>query len=103
MRVMVKVPLPLQPEPPARIQVPEMVFPLTAPVRVRVLPPGDPERTLMPNWPETLPLKSPLSAKVPLSVSPDTKQTEFVEKRKLLMVTVPLLPVAASAVVNANV
>ena len=46
---------------PARIHVPEMVSPFTLPASVSVLPPGDPDRTLIPNCPETLPLKSPLS------------------------------------------
>src|SRR6202007_1694442 len=101
--VIVNVPLPLQPAPPARDQLPEIVFPLTVPVRVSVLPPGEPDRILIPNWPETLPLKFPLSANVPLSVSPDTKHAELVEKWKLLTVRVPLVPVAISAVVKANI
>jgi hypothetical protein len=49
MRVIVNFPLPLQPELPARIHVPEMVLLLTVPVSVSVLPPGDPERTLIPS------------------------------------------------------
>src|SRR5215475_1825287 len=102
-RVMVKLPFPVQPGLPARIHVPDIVLPLIVPVRVRVFPPGDPDRTLMPNWPETLPLKSPVSANVPLSVSSETKQFEFVVKRKLLMVTDPLFPVACSAVEKANI
>jgi hypothetical protein len=102
MRVIVNLPLPLQPELPARIHVPEIVPPLTVPVSVSVLPPGDPERTFIPNCPETLPLKFPLRANVPLSVSPETKHGELVEKWKLLMVNVPLEPVATKAVVNAN-
>jgi hypothetical protein len=101
-RVIVNFPLPLQPELPARTQVPEMVLLLTEPVRVSVLPPGDPDSTLIPNCPETLPLKFPLRANVPLSVSPETKHGELVEKWKLLTVNVPLEPVATKAVVKAK-
>ena len=102
MRVIVNFPLPLQPELPARIQVPEMVLLLTVPVSVSVLPPGDPDSTLIPTCPETFPLKSPLSANVPLSVSPETKHGELVEKWKLLTVKLPLEPVATRAVVKAK-
>src|SRR5262249_1131682 len=87
---------------PARVQVPLIVPPLTRPVRVNEFPPGDPERTLMPNWPETFPLKLPERANVPLSVSPETKQAESVENRKLLTARLPLEPVATSAVVKAK-
>ena len=78
-RVMAKVPLPAHPEPPESVQVPEIVFPVAVPISVRVLPAGDPDRTFIPNEPETLPLKFPLSVNVPDSVSPETKQGEFVE------------------------
>ena len=71
--------MPLHPEPPESVHVPEMVFPLTVPISVRVLPAGDPERTFIPNEPETLPLKFPLRVNVPDSVSPETKHGEFVE------------------------
>ena len=78
-----------------------MVLPLTTPDRVRVLPPGAPDCTFIPNLPATLPLKFPVSANEPLSVSPETKHGEFVEKLKLLMVRVPLVA-SASEVLKAN-
>lgn len=84
-----KLPLPVQLVPPLNVQLPVMVLPLTTPDKVRVLPPGDPDCTFNPNLPATLPLKFPLRANEPLSVSPDTKHGEFVETPKLLMVRVP--------------
>ena len=86
-RVIVNVPLPVQVGLPVSDQAPVIVLPLTVPVNVRLLPPGDPETTFMPNLPVTLPLKSPLSANVPLSVSPLTKHSELVEKLKWLMLS----------------
>ena len=44
--VMMKLPEPVQPVPPVKVQVPPMVFPLAVPDRVRVLPLGDPDVTL---------------------------------------------------------
>lgn len=41
--VMVKVPEPVHVELPVRVQVPVMVFPLTVPVRAKVLPAGVPD------------------------------------------------------------
>jgi hypothetical protein len=52
--------------------------------------------------PVTLPLKFPLSTNDPLSVSPETKHDEFVEKLKLLTVSVPLLLLATSDVPKVN-
>lgn len=83
-RVIVNEPFPVQLGLPVRDHMPVMAFPLTVPVSVRLFPPGDPETTFMPNLPATLPLKFPLSANVPLSVSPLTKHAELVEKLKLL-------------------
>src|SRR3954467_14205382 len=80
---MVKVPFPLQPPLPVRVQVPAIVFPLAAPESASVLPAGDPDCTVKPNLPFTLPLKSPLSVNEPVSVSPETKQGESVVKVKL--------------------
>src|SRR5579864_6135229 len=88
---MVKVPFPVHPELPVSAHVPVMVFPATAPERVRLLPPGDPDSTFIPNLPATLPLKSPLSANDPLSVSPETKHGELVLNPKLLMLRLPLV------------
>ena len=76
---MVNLPLAVQPDPPASVQVPVMVLPLTVPAIVRVLPAGFPDWTFMPKVPDTFPLKFPLSAKLPLSVSPETKHGELVE------------------------
>ena len=87
--VIVKVPLSLQSVPPTSIHVPEIAFPFTVPVRVSVLPPGVPDVTVNWNLPFTLPLKSPLKTKEPLSVSPDTKHDEFVANLKLLTTSVP--------------
>ena len=95
------VPFPVQPGLPVSDQWPEMVFPLTVPDRVRLLPPGDPEATFIPNCPATLPVKFPLSAKVPLSVSPLTKQAELLEKLKLLMLSV-LFELSVIEVLNAS-
>jgi hypothetical protein len=44
--VMMKLPEPVQPVPPVRDQVPEMVFPFTVPDKVSALPLGDPDVTL---------------------------------------------------------
>jgi hypothetical protein len=67
--VMVKVPEPVQPVLPVRFHVPVIVFPLTAPDRVKVLPVGVDDCTVMPNLPFTLPLKFPPKMNDPLSVS----------------------------------
>ena len=75
-----KWPLPVQPELPIRVQFPVMEFPATVPFIVSVLPPGDPDWTFMPNAPDALPLKFPLSVNDPVAVSPDTKHGELVEK-----------------------
>jgi hypothetical protein len=71
--------------------VPVIVFPLIFPASVNRLPLGVPDFTTIPNVPVTLPLKFPLRAKVPLSVSPDPKHDSFVEKLNLLMLSVPSL------------
>src|SRR5207302_10531724 len=69
-----------------------MVFPLAFPVRVRILPLAVPvDVTIIQNLPVTLPLKFPLRANVPVSVSPEAKHDEFDEKVNLLTLTVPSL------------
>jgi len=71
--------------------VPVIVSPFAVPVSDSVLPLGDPDTTLNVKDPVTLPLKSPVKANDPLSVSPDTKHGEFVAKLKLLTLSVPSL------------
>lgn len=93
----VKLPVPLQFPPPTSVQLPVTVFPLTSPVRVNTLPLGVPDFTINPNLPVTLPLKFPPRAKVPVSVSPETKH-EFDEKLNLVMVSVPSLFVISEVV-----
>ena len=89
---MVKLPEPVQPLLPVRVQVPEMVLPFaTEPLSFNVLPEGDPDCTVMPKLPFTWPLKFPASVKEPLSVSPDSKQGELVVKLKWLTLTAPSL------------
>ena len=97
----VKLPLPVQPEPPVSDHVPAIVLPATVPERVNVLPAEEDDCTFSPNFPLTLPLKSPANVNVPVSVSPETKHGELVEKLKLLTFTLPL-PLSARDVVNAN-
>lgn len=86
-RVIVNVPFPVQLGLPVSDHMPAIVFAFTVPVSARALPPGDPETTFIPNLPATFPLKFPLSAKVPLAVSPLTKQAELVEKLRLLILS----------------
>jgi hypothetical protein len=57
-----------------------IAFPFTVPISFSVLPLGDPDTTLKVKVPVTLPLKSPVKANDPLSVSPDTKHGPLVEK-----------------------
>ena len=71
--VMVKVPLPVHPNPPASVQVPEIVFPFAVPLSVSVLPEGVPDLTIIPNVPFTLPLKLPLKVNDPVAVWPAVK------------------------------
>jgi len=68
----------VQPVPPVKVQLPEIVFPLAVPESVSMLPAGDPDFTVMPNVPFTWPLKLPPRVNDPVSVSPDTKHAEFV-------------------------
>jgi hypothetical protein len=86
---MVNVPFPVQPLLPVKVHVPEIVLPFAVPESPSVLPVGDPESTVKPNFPFTFPLKFPLSVKEPLSVSPETKQGELVVKLKLETVSEP--------------
>jgi hypothetical protein len=86
---------------PVKVQVPEIVFPFAVPVSVSVFPLGDPECTVNPNCPLTLPLKFPLNVKVPVATSPETKHGEWVVNWNVLTVIAPA-PVAISEVPNAN-
>jgi hypothetical protein len=97
----VKLPLPVQPVPPVSDHVPEIEFPFAVPDSVSVFPAGFPDVTTNPNLPVTFPLKFPLSVNDPLSVSPDTKHGEFVEKLKLVMLNDPS-PDTINAVANAK-
>ncbi len=65
------------------------VLPLPVPESASVLPAGDPDCTVKPNFPFTIPLKFPLSVKEPLSVSSDTKHGELVVKLKLETLSEP--------------
>jgi hypothetical protein len=100
---MVKLPLPVQPLPPERDQVPAIEFPVTVPVKVRSALLEVPEVMSNWKWPLTLPLKSPVNVKVPVSVPPDIgHDASFVVKVKLLTVSAPLLPLATKDVDKAN-
>jgi len=83
--VIVKLPEPVQPVPPVRVHVPVIVLPFTVPDRASVLPAGVTDCTVIPNLPATFPLKFPLRVNEPVSVSPETKQVEFVVKLKLVI------------------
>jgi hypothetical protein len=89
--VIVNVPFPVQPELPVKVQVPEMVLPLTFPFSASELPDGVPDCTFIPNLPFTFPLKFPLRVNDPVSVSPDAKHGEFVVKLKFTTVNEPSL------------
>ena len=86
---MVNVPLPVQLPLPVNVHVPEMVLPFAVPESASVLPAGDPDCTVKPNFPVTIPLKFPLRMKEPLSVSSDTKHGELVVKLKLETLSEP--------------
>ena len=86
---MVNVPFPVQPLLPVRVHVPEIVLPFAVPDSASVLPLGDPDSTVKPNFPFTAPLKFPLSVKEPVSVSPETKHGELVVKLKLETLSEP--------------
>ncbi len=73
-------PSPVQPDPPASVQLPVMLFPCSVPVRVSVLPEGDPDSTTKEMPPVTVPAVSVVNVDVPLSVCPDTKQVPVVRK-----------------------
>ena len=89
---MLKVPEPVQPLLPVRVQVPVMVLPFAiVPLSFKVLPDGDPDFTVIPKLPLTWPLKFPPSVNEPLSVSPEPKHGELVVKLKLLTLTDPSL------------
>jgi hypothetical protein len=98
---MVKKPLPAQPVVPANVQVPVIVFPLTVPTSVSMLPAGDWDCTAKLNLPVTLPSKLPPRVNDPVAVSPETKQGEGELKVKLETTSVPS-PFTASDVPKAN-
>jgi hypothetical protein len=75
--VIVNAPEPVQPELPARVQPPEMVFPLSVPDSIRLFPEGGFDWTSMANWPLGLPLRSPPRVIDPVSVSPSAKHAEI--------------------------
>ena len=87
--IIVNVPLPVQPPLPVSVHAPEIVLPLVVPESASVLPVGDPDSTVKPNFPFAVPLKFPLSVKEPLSVSPETKHGEFALNWKLEMLSEP--------------
>src|SRR5215469_16077509 len=89
--VMVKVPFPVQPPLPVKVHVPETVLPFAVPLSASVLPDGSPDCKFMPKAPFTFPLKFPLSVNEPVSVSPETKQGEFVVNLKLVTLSEPSL------------
>ena len=64
--------------------MPEIVFPFAVPVRVSMLPLGDPDCTVNWNFPVTLPLTFPLRVNDPVSESPDSKHGDDVEKLKFV-------------------
>ena len=88
---MVKVPFPVQPPLPVKVHVPQSVLPFAVPLSASVLPDGSPDCTFMPKAPFTFPLKFPLSLNEPVSVSPETKQGEFVVNLKLVTLNEPSL------------
>src|SRR5882762_7401241 len=88
--VIVKVPDPLQPT-PVKDQVPVIKLPFAVPESCSVLPLGVTESTASWNFPVTFPLKLPVSANDPLSVSPDPKQDGLFEKVNLVTLSVPSL------------
>jgi hypothetical protein len=92
---MVKVPFPLHPVPPVRIQVPEIVLPFTVPSSVSTLfvAPGNIVVTVKLNVPVTLPLRFPMKPKVPVSdVWSEAKQGPGDVKEKLVTLSVSPLP-----------
>jgi hypothetical protein len=100
---MVKVPFPLHPVRPVRVQVPEMVLPFTVPWRVRTLfvAAGNIVVMVIPNVPITLPLRLPLRVKVPVSeVGYVAKQGPVDVNVKLVTVSPPV-PASVNVVVKA--
>ena len=87
----VKVPVPVQPLLPVRVQVPDTVLPATTPLSTSVFAEVPCDLMVMPKVPSVWPLRFPLKPKDPVSVSPEAKQGEVVVKLKLLMVNEPLL------------
>jgi len=82
-----------------RVQLPDMVFPLSVPDSIRVFPEGGFDRIAIANWPLGLALRSPPKVTDPASVSPSAKHGESVVKLKSEMVSTPLLS-AVSEVAN---
>lgn len=89
--VMENVPEPVQPGLPVNVQLPEIVFPATLPVNLRVFPDGVPDCTIIAKLPFTWPLKFPVRVNEPVAVSPMTKHGELVVNLKFKTLTEPLL------------
>jgi hypothetical protein len=93
--VAVKLPFPLQPDTPVRVQVPEIVLLFTVPCRVSTLlvwGAGSIVEIVVPNVPVIFPLKFPVKVNVPVSLVCEAKQDEVVEKVRFVTLTeVPLL------------
>lgn len=96
-----KVPLPVQPNPPARVHVPEIVFPFAVPLSVSVLPEGVPDFTIIPNVPFTLPLKFPVKPNDPEAVWPEVKHGDADVMVRFVTVSDPS-PFTASDVPSVN-
>src|SRR5262252_1466279 len=99
---MVKAPPPVHPEPPARVHVPVIAFPLTSPLSVRtLLSEGNWVDTVIWNCPVTFPLKLPARTNEPVCVVGVVKQDPSVVNLKFTMLR--LFPEPwARLVVNAN-
>jgi hypothetical protein len=87
--VIVNVPFPVHPVEPVNVQFPLTLFPFTVPASVKVFPAGDFDCTINPSFPLKFPLKFPVAPNVPLAVSPETKQAEFVVKLKFVTDRIP--------------
>ena len=92
----------MHPALPVRVQVPEIVFPLSVPASVSVFPDGDFDWIVIPNVPAVLPLKSPVTPNDPVSVAPFAKHGELVVKLKFETEIDPS-PLAFKEVPNANI
>ena len=90
---MVNAPFPLQPLAPVNVQVPVIVFPLTAPCRDNLLlvPLESVVEMVIPNEPATLPLKFPDTPNDPVSVVfPEKHWLEVVNLKLVTLIVLPL-------------